>query len=218
MREIIQTMEWDLAYVLPVIDLTAMAKRIQDLHQSLDRIVIEPGTEIDGLGMYVGEVRSDDGQREGRGTFTFTNGNFYTGDFRNGLFHGRGVMTWKSGSIATYDGAWENGKQRGYGVEMYRRSVISRFSIDAFLNSLGRLFRRGEAYRGEFADGKRHGRGVVTYPDGTVYSGVFADGQPEGVGECLNSGSADAVECTWSDGILRDENGNVLPTDATTRE
>jgi hypothetical protein len=35
-----------------------------------------------------------DGVREGHGTFTFANGDFYTGDFKNGCIEGIGTLSY----------------------------------------------------------------------------------------------------------------------------
>ena len=37
-----------------------------------------------------------------------------------------------------------------------------------------------------FINGKRHGEGTFTYPDGTAYIGKFLAGKEDGLGECLN--------------------------------
>ncbi len=52
------------------------------------------GTDIFSNGdMYTGEYK--DGKPEGKGQYTWKNGSFYIGEFKNGLKHGKG--RWKSG-------------------------------------------------------------------------------------------------------------------------
>jgi len=46
--------------------------------------------------MYVGEFK--DGKRNGQGTLTFSNGNKYLGKFKNGKFNGQGTYTWSDGN------------------------------------------------------------------------------------------------------------------------
>jgi hypothetical protein len=56
----------------------------------------------------------------------------YEGDFKNNLFHGRGIITELNG--ASYDGTWENGMKNGQGMQIYFN---------------------GDVYKGEFLDDKR---------------------------------------------------------------
>ena len=48
------------------------------------------------------------------GTFTWTSGSRYEGDFRDGNLHGRGVKTWASGG--RYEGEYRDDKQHGRGT------------------------------------------------------------------------------------------------------
>ena len=41
-------------------------------------------------------------------------------------------------------------------------------------------------YVGEFVEGKMHGEGTFTWPDGTSYEGQFSNGQMTGEGRCPN--------------------------------
>jgi len=40
----------------------------------------------------------------------------------------------------------------------------------------------GKKYVGEFKDGKEHGKGTYTYPDGVKYEGEWKDGKEHGHG------------------------------------
>jgi uncharacterized caspase-like protein len=46
-------------------------------------------------------------------TYTFSNGDQYSGEWKNNLAHGSGTFTWKSGEI--YSGEWKNDKFNGLG-------------------------------------------------------------------------------------------------------
>lgn len=37
-------------------------------------------------------------------------------------------------------------------------------------------------YEGNFAGGRRHGKGLLRFPDGRTYQGDFKDGKPNGMG------------------------------------
>ncbi len=45
-----------------------------------------------------------DGERHGKGTFYFKNGDRYEGQWTKGLKHGKGKYYYKSGEL--YDGEW----------------------------------------------------------------------------------------------------------------
>ena len=47
------------------------------------------------------------------GTFTFSNGERYEGEFANGKFEGKGKYYYSNGDI--YDGEWSNDKKNGIG-------------------------------------------------------------------------------------------------------
>lgn len=49
----------------------------------------------------------------GQGTFTWSDGRKYVGDYVNDKKEGHGVFTWPDGR--EYDGNWKNGKQHGDG-------------------------------------------------------------------------------------------------------
>lgn len=95
----------------------------------------------------------------GYGTFTWTSGESYAGNFYNGKKHGKGTFTWSNGEI--YDGYFLDDKCTGYG---------------SFTSP------NGEMYVGDFLDGKYHGYGTITYSNGDRYEGNFRNGQRNGYG------------------------------------
>jgi hypothetical protein len=74
-----------------------------------------------------------DGKQEGTGLRSWEDGDFYTGEFKNGSRHGKGIYIWPGGNV--YEGEWENGKMNGIGV----------------------LFHIREKNEGQFKDGKYQG-------------------------------------------------------------
>lgn len=68
-----------------------------------------------GKKKYEGEFRN--GVFEGRGTHWLPNGNVYTGDFRQGLYHGRGTLYYANGDH--YIGSFWQGKRQGTGKYVY---------------------------------------------------------------------------------------------------
>ena len=69
------------------------------------------GTAI-GQDTYTGQFYK--GLPEGKGIYSFGNGNVYTGGFSKGLFSGKGVMTYKKANgDSIVEGFWEDGKYAG---------------------------------------------------------------------------------------------------------
>jgi len=56
-------------------------------------------------GEYVGDINN--GNRTGKGTKTFANGDKYVGEFVDGNFHGKGTITLRNGE--RIKGKWLNG-------------------------------------------------------------------------------------------------------------
>lgn len=123
---------------------------------------------VDGVSTdrYEGECR--DGNKHGKGTYTWANGNRYEGDWRDGKQSGKGVFTSSSGDH--YEGDWRDGKQNGKGIFKWSD---------------------GDYYEGEYRDDKRNGLGILSlstenqaHPNGVgewvggryVLQGMFEDG------------------------------------------
>ncbi len=121
------------------------------------------------------------------GTGKFTNPmtftgipDIYTGQFKNGLFHGVGTMCY--GSRSVYSGQWECGVKCGRGTETGKTGLIFEHNggyKDNKCNGLGLLtFRHGAvaAYQGEFSHGVFHGKGQITKRDGSVTNVQYVEG------------------------------------------
>ena len=65
---------------------------------------------------YVGEYK--DGQMHGKGTFTFVDGSSYVGEHKDGNWHGKGTFTWANGTVES--GIWTDGKYLYESVESAR--------------------------------------------------------------------------------------------------
>ena len=88
------------------------------------------------------------------GTVTFTNGDKYVGEFKDGKKNGQGTYTWPDGD--KYVGEHKDGKKNGQGTY---------------------TFASGNKYVGEYKDGKRDGQGTLTFADGTIDEGIWKDGE-----------------------------------------
>lgn len=85
---------------------------------------------------YSGEFHK--GYYHGKGTHISDSGATYTGDFIFGQRHGKGKMEYPSGD--TYEGDWVEDQRHGQGTFIERKT--------------------GNKYVGGYKDGKRHGKGI----------------------------------------------------------
>lgn len=87
----------------------------------------------------------------------------YIGQFKNGLFHGKGETKWTDGE--SHVGMYKNGQGDGYGIYIYN----GRLGIDT--------------YTGNFKDSNHHGYGIQTNINGCRYEGEWKNGRKHGIGE-----------------------------------
>ncbi|KAG2243645.1 hypothetical protein Bca52824_094512 [Brassica carinata] len=106
----------------------------------------------------------------------FSNGDFYSGEVKGSLPHGKGKYEWSDGTI--YQGDWDQGKISGKGKLVWPS---------------------GAKYEGDFSGGYLHGIGTMTSPDGSVYSGAWRMNVRHGLGrkEYVNS---DLYDGSWREG------------------
>lgn len=98
------------------------------------------------------------GVQNGQGTYTWSNGDIFTGVWRKGYRCGRGIMSTPEG---TYTGNWLHDVKHGHG-----RLTSSLTGV----------------YDGQWKGDRRHNQGVQTYLDGTTYSGGWSKGKKTGFG------------------------------------
>ncbi|KAH0921243.1 hypothetical protein HID58_021261 [Brassica napus] len=106
----------------------------------------------------------------------FSNGDFYSGEVKGLLPHGKGMYSWSDGTI--YEGDWDQGKISGKGKLIWSS---------------------GAKYEGDFSGGYLHGIGTMTSPDQSVYSGAWRMNVRHGLGrkEYCNS---DLYDGSWREG------------------
>jgi len=93
------------------------------------------------------------------GTYYFSNGDKYDGEWKNDKRNGKGIYTHASGNI--YEGEFKDNKRNGKGTFTYPN---------------------GEKYVGEFKDNKKHGHGTYTWADGEKYIGEHKNNTRSGLG------------------------------------
>ncbi|XP_047222822.1 MORN repeat-containing protein 4-like [Girardinichthys multiradiatus] len=94
-----------------------------------------------------------------RGSFTYSSGDEYHGEWKEGLRHGLGQLIFSDGTC--YTGQFENGLFNGCGVL---------------------VFPDGSRYEGEFVQGKFQGAGVFIRFNGMKFEGEFKGGCVDGHG------------------------------------
>tara|TARA_B100001142_G_scaffold72175_1_gene72910 strand:- start:11189 stop:13153 length:1965 start_codon:yes stop_codon:yes gene_type:complete len=117
----------------------------------------------------------------------------YEGLFKNGLVHGRGIMTYKDGD--EYDGEWKDGVKSGDFTVKYGNGDFYKGSLEKdTLHGYGvYTFASGTCFRGTWKDGERSGLFVVRYRDGAKYEGLFERDQKHGHG-CIKFPNGEQYE------------------------
>ena len=95
----------------------------------------------------------------GEGTYKYSDGAEYHGQWKNGRLHGQGTLTYLDDS--NYEGQWKNDQRNGQGTY---------------------TFPDGSKYVGQFKDNQRNGQGTYTFPDGSKYVGEWKNDQMNGQG------------------------------------
>ena len=72
----------------------------------------------------------------GQGTYTFSNGDKYVGEFKDDLRNGQGTYTFSNGN--KYVGEWKDGKMNGQGTYTYSngQKYVGEWKDDRFLGNL----------------------------------------------------------------------------------
>lgn len=146
------------------------------------RFTFSPTLSFADGATYVGDLNAE-GQLEGQGCMSWTNGDKYDGEFLAGLFHGKGKFV--SGDSGTYKGDYVRGYMEGRGVLTYPDG--SRYEGEFVANQFegkGRLvYTSGDIYEGDFSKSKMNGVGKWRYADKSIYIGQVSNGVIQGKGE-----------------------------------
>ena len=146
-------------------------------------------TWADG-GRYEGEFR--EGEFHGQGVHTWPAGARYEGEWRDSVPHGQGIATFPDGTH--YEGGFVDGAPHGQGVRTHPDGTrqegefregefqVNKVLLEVVMDDAkteGAL-PDGPRYEGGSRDGRPHGRGRYTWPDGTYIEGEFRDGEMVG--------------------------------------
>jgi hypothetical protein len=138
------------------------------------------------------------------GTYTFQNGNVYSGEFHHGGRDGFGVLEIKFigqstdnmigwNEPAIYVGSFRDGFRNGYGLLIAKSGVAY---AGMFKDNLAQSELPQKECQGEISAAWTNCIGMHRFPNGNVYRGEFAHGVPEGVGmlQVEAVGSPDATQ------------------------
>ena len=111
------------------------------------------------------------GQREGKGKYTWSNGCFYDGEYKNHMRHGNGTLTLP-----------DKGRYEGWcGVQQSFKPILTKLlmhtSVPCWLRFIGHCMPIGD-----WSENKMHGQGFYTYANGDMYTGSFQQGVKHGQG------------------------------------
>jgi hypothetical protein len=121
----------------------------------------------------------------GMGKLVMRDGSYYEGEFKNGEIFGKGYKFNKS-KESEYTGDFLEGLQHGKGTLRVRK--LYTYQGDFFENmrhGYGELneFKANRNYQGQWYYNKRHGQGIQRYPDGSTYTGDWIRDKRQGHGE-----------------------------------
>jgi hypothetical protein len=143
-------------------------------------------------GLYAGEVL--DGVPHGLGTWTHSDRDTYTGEFKNGDFNGHGTYKFVGGEHSgdVYIGEFKDDKKHGHGTYTFGSGehsgdvFVGEFKDDNFgthgTYTYGSGEHSGDVYVGEVKDGQFHGQGTYTFAHGDEIVGEFKENKAHGHG------------------------------------
>ena len=122
----------------------------------------------------------------------------YVGHFRNGQFHGQGVLSTFDGNklVGQVEGDWKNGIPEGHvvvtnpdgsrGLIEWKDGIphsssggknVGQSENHENLGVVRITYPDGRIFVGNLRDGVPHGKGTMTYPDGTKQLGQWKNGK-----------------------------------------
>lgn len=158
---------------------------------------------------YEGEWKN--GYPNGQGKLYLANGGTYEGEFKKGRYNQYGILTRPNGSQK--EGMWDMGSFIG---EVNRNAMSGCISGNCE-NGYGIYVYDYGFYKGEWQNGKQHGRGIMVGNNGVVVEGTFEDDHSTGfaeikyeddnvlkayVGDVQNDGPHGYGALFWKDGSL----------------
>lgn len=118
----------------------------------------------------------------GEGTMKFSNGDTYTGTFKDQKKIGYGIYTFNNGE--RYEGEFQGDFPNGKGIAyLANGNVYTGYFINNVPDGNGKMvFSNGNIYDGDWRKGVREGKGTMSYVDGSVYTGDWKANKKTGYG------------------------------------
>jgi hypothetical protein len=115
--------------------------------------------------------------KNGQGQFTWSNGNYYIGEFSGGLKHGHGIWVKAKDDPNSnqYRGDFMNDKKCGYGVFKWSSGNYYKGNYhNEEKEGYGEMYwTDGSVYKGQWHNSIQHGYGTMIFPDETFIKGYF---------------------------------------------
>ena len=122
--------------------------------------------------------------KEENGIIRFESGNYYKGEEKDGIRHGKGILYYKNGNIF-YEGDWVDDSPEGNGklIEENGNYYIGQFK-KGLRHGKGKMYNKnGElTYEGDYVNDIEEGYGKKIIPSGSYYIGQFKQGKRNGKG------------------------------------
>ncbi|MDR3148505.1 MAG: hypothetical protein LBT88_00600 [Oscillospiraceae bacterium] len=124
--------------------------------------------------------------KNGRDAEYYENGDYYIGNFVNGVRSGKGKCVWTNGD--EYEGNWIYGERTGWGTYTWANGdkYIGNFvegRRDGHESTM--LWTNGDKYFGDFENNELDGNGIFTWANGEQYIGIWVKGQMHGDGKYI---------------------------------
>jgi hypothetical protein len=118
----------------------------------------------------------------GIGRYFTIQGDFFEGNFLNGVATGFGIFIHYDGT--TYKGEWLNDQTHGKGEEIFPdKSYFKGYFKEGKKNGRGRFaWADGSCYEGDIVDDTLHGMGVYIWADRRTYEGEWVNNHMQGKG------------------------------------
>ena len=122
-------------------------------------------------------------KKHGQGTYYYAEGDTYKGEYKNDQMDGFGTYTYAS-SGTIYQGYWKDSKFHGQGTltfgknsKYYGDKYMGKWKADVKDGWGTYYFANGDKYEGEWSNNKYNGEGTYFYANGKVEKGFWVNGE-----------------------------------------
>jgi serine/threonine protein kinase len=165
------------------------------------------GTYIASSGKHAGDKYTGDfdenGNFTGNGTYTFANGDVYSGALKEGVRTGKGTLTRANGT--KYIGDWKNDFANGAGTLIFPSGdkYVGGFKDGKFNGRGTYSFTNGDKYVGNHENDVSSGFGVYTHADGRRFEGNYVNGERNGFGTSYDAKGIKIYSGQWENNRVK---------------